>query len=271
MTIGRIVIALHHPPQPGQPQVHVDRGRHHQRQRDHGGDDREPDREPERVRERRLVDDRAEGARRPANLIAAYSGMQEVDAGHEQDQPSARRGSRPGLAAAAGRLGRSAWLTRLPQPSRRPPLEHDVQDHERRAMMTTSPRPSALPTFCWPASTFPFRNDPIWIGVSGMVPAGQRLGGGVGRQRAAEQQQHAAQERRQQHRAAHVAPVLPGPRAHVVGRLAPGGPQPFQRGQDDQHHQRDLEVHVDHGHAGEGVQGEPVAVDVRARCRSATR
>ena len=38
------------------------------------------------------------------------------------------------------------------------------------AMMTTMPRPSALPTFSWPAMTFPFRNDPIWIEVSGMVP-----------------------------------------------------------------------------------------------------
>ena len=24
--------------------------------------------------------------------------------------------------------------------------------------------------FCWPASTLPFRNEPIWIGVSAMLP-----------------------------------------------------------------------------------------------------
>ncbi len=38
------------------------------------------------------------------------------------------------------------------------------------AMMITIPSPRALPTFCWPAMTFPFRNDPIWIDVSGTVP-----------------------------------------------------------------------------------------------------
>ena len=38
------------------------------------------------------------------------------------------------------------------------------------AMMTTIPRPSAKPTFCWPASTLPLRNEPIWIEVSGIVP-----------------------------------------------------------------------------------------------------
>ena len=37
-------------------------------------------------------------------------------------------------------------------------------------MMSTMPRPSALPTFCWPASTLPLRKDPIWMAVSGMVP-----------------------------------------------------------------------------------------------------
>ena len=37
-------------------------------------------------------------------------------------------------------------------------------------MMTTMPRPSALPTFSWPAITLPLRNEPIWIEVSGIVP-----------------------------------------------------------------------------------------------------
>ena len=37
-------------------------------------------------------------------------------------------------------------------------------------MMTTMPRDRALPTFSWPASTFPLRNVPIWMEVSGMVP-----------------------------------------------------------------------------------------------------
>jgi hypothetical protein len=37
-------------------------------------------------------------------------------------------------------------------------------------MMTTMPRPSALPIFSCPAMTLPFRNEPIWIEVSGMVP-----------------------------------------------------------------------------------------------------
>ena len=55
-------------------------------------------------------------------------------------------------------------------------------------------------------------------------PVGQRLGGGVGGQGAAEQQQHAAQERGQQHRAAHEAPVIPGPRVQVLGGLPPGRP-----------------------------------------------
>jgi hypothetical protein len=39
------------------------------------------------------------------------------------------------------------------------------------AMMITMPRPRALPMFVWPAMTFPFRNDPIWIEVSGIAPA----------------------------------------------------------------------------------------------------
>ena len=38
------------------------------------------------------------------------------------------------------------------------------------AMITTMPRPSALPTLPWPAITLPERNEPIWIDVSGMVP-----------------------------------------------------------------------------------------------------
>ena len=37
-------------------------------------------------------------------------------------------------------------------------------------MMRTMPRPRAMPTFCWPASTLPLRKDPIWMAVSGIVP-----------------------------------------------------------------------------------------------------
>jgi len=37
-------------------------------------------------------------------------------------------------------------------------------------MMTIMPNPRALPTFCSPASTLPFRNVPICMGVRAMLP-----------------------------------------------------------------------------------------------------
>ena len=130
-------------------------------------------------------------------------------------------------------------------------------------MMITMPRPRALPTLVCPAITLPLRNEPIWIERQRDRAGGQRLGRRVGRHGAAEQQQHAAQERRHQHRAADVAPVLPAARAQVLRGLPPGRPQPLQRGQDDEHHERDLEVHVDQDDAGQRVQAEAVVVDVQ--------
>ena len=38
------------------------------------------------------------------------------------------------------------------------------------AMISTMRRARALPTLVCPASTLPFRNEPIWIDVSGMLP-----------------------------------------------------------------------------------------------------
>jgi hypothetical protein len=93
---------------------------------------------------------------------------------------------------------------------------------------------------------------------------GQGFGGGVGGQGAAEQQQHAAQEGGQQYRAADMTPVVPGARAQVLGGLPPRRAQSFQGRQDDQHHQRDLEVQVDDDHAGQRVQGEAVCVRIEA-------
>ena len=69
--------------------------------------------------------------------------------------------------------------------------------------------------------------------------------GREGRQRVREQQQRGAEEGRRQQRAADVPPVLPRRGAEVLRRLTPLDLQPVDRGQEDQHHQRDLEIRVD--------------------------
>ena len=77
---------LKEPAHGGQPQVHVDRGRHHQRHRDGPGHGRDLDRGPERGPEPRLGEHRAEGldAGEPDRRVQRE---QEVDAGDEQDHP----------------------------------------------------------------------------------------------------------------------------------------------------------------------------------------
>ena len=57
-----------------------------------------------------------------------------------------------------------------------------------------------------------------------------------------------------QQRDRHLAPVLPRRRAQADRRLAPLLAQPLQRGQEHDHHQRDLEVRVDQDQPGQAVQ-----------------
>ena len=62
---------------------------------------------------------------------------------------------------------------------------------------------------------------PIWIGVRAMVPVGEGLGRGVGREAAAEEEEHAAEDGGREYWYPDVAPVAPRRRAEVRGGLAP--------------------------------------------------
>ena len=108
----------------------------------------------------------------------------------------------------------------------------------------------------------------------------QRLGGGVGREGIGEQQQRGAEEGWPEDREADVAPVAPRIAAEALAGLAPLRPQPVERGQEDDDHQRDLEVGVDQSEArqlvdpaspGESVDAQPVMQEQREEAVEAER
>src|SRR6266568_5628212 len=84
----------------------------------------------------------------------------------------------------------------------------------------------------------------------------------VGRERVGEQKQGAPEKRWKEERPSHIAPVVPRVAAQALGRLAPLGPYAIESRNEDQDHQRDLEVEINERQAAGVVQPDPVLVDV---------
>ena len=131
------------------------------------------------------------------------------------------------------------------------------------AMMTTMPRPSALPTFSWPANTLPLRNDPIWIGVMATLPLVSASA--VAKERDARRTTAApSRGTGHQNRDSDQPPVLP-PAGAGLGRLPPRRAQTAQRpGVITSTMRGTWEIQVDQGEPGERVQAEAVVVRVQA-------
>ena len=77
---------------------------------------------------------------------------------------------------------------------------------------------------------------------------------GVGGEGIREQEQQRPKEARRQDRAADVAPEGPGPTAQAGRRVVPLLAEAVERGQEDDEHQRDLEIGVDDDEARQGEQ-----------------
>ena len=94
--------------------------------------------------------------------------------------------------------------------------------------------------------------------------AGQCISGRDRTKRIGEQQQRRAKHARPQHRQRHVAPVLEGRAAEAVTGFAPLALQAVERGRDDQHHQRNLEVQVSQRQPGKAQNTEARRVQIEA-------
>src|SRR5687767_6388821 len=81
-------------------------------------------------------------------------------------------------------------------------------------------------------------------------------------ERVAEEQDHRAHDRGYQHGQRYISPVLSRGGSEILGGLPPFTFEPVEGRQDDEDHQRDLEVHIDQRQPREGVEAESGSIQI---------
>ena len=96
-------------------------------------------------------------------------------------------------------------------------------------------------------------------------PARECISGGVGTKGVAKEEYNCPQQRGQEHRQGDVTPILKLTSAKITRGLIPFALETFQRGGDDQHHQRKLKIHVGETKTRKGIEIEAQVVEVDAK------